>query len=818
MKFLDFLTHPYATFAYGILLLLLCLAYLITDGERAKRILGTVLTVLAVTIGLVYVYPPFDVTAKDSATGKEIVDPATGRVKIEKKGRIPLGIDLKGGTTFLIRIQPSEDPVTGEKRAVTGESLDQAVEVIRSRVDKMGTGEPVITPSGGDRVLVQIPGLAPEQLADTRKQLQEVAKLDFRMVHPESSTLLPAIEAKQRILDPAWTVLSFKADKNPEATERKLLVHRVPDITGDHIKEAHAGYDLEGWFISIQFDKQAGNKFFELTRAMRVNQDRFAIVLDNKIISAPTTQVHGGIAGGSCRITGKFTEQEARGLASSLLNPLQNPVEIAEERSASASLGADSISSGIWSGVVGLLLIWIAVLYYYRLAGLVALIALAIEGLLLFSILAMFGAVLTLPGIAGTVLTLGMAIDANVLIYERLREEIAAGKSLKAALDASYSKAFSAIFDSHVTTLVTAAILYWQATGPVKGFAVTLTIGIVASMFTALVITRNLFLWMFHFNILKKITMADLIGKTNVNFLGQRRIAIGASVVLVVVLSVLFGMRGASNFGVDFRGGDRLVLEAQGTKVSDSKVREALNELQLADSVVQTEKSATAEFLTIRSPIDTSQKVDDHLKAKFPEAKFRTEATEKVGSAVGNELIRSSLIALGLGLLGIMLYVAVQFEVSFAISALVAVIHDVAITIGIFSLTGHEISLIFVGAVLTVAGYSVSDSIVVFDRIREGIRNGESGSITEIMNRSINDTLSRTILTGGTTLLALAALYFLGGPVLNDFAFTIFIGVVVGTFSSIYIAAPIVLWWSGRGGRNLRSEVKQKSEKPVIPA
>jgi SecD/SecF fusion protein len=493
-----------------------------------------------------------------------------------------------------------------------------------------------------------------------------------------------------------------------------------------------------------------------------------------------------------------------------LENPLQTPVSIEEERSASASLGQDSIKSGLYAGLVGLALIFVAVLFYYRLAGLVALVALAVEGVLLFGFLAMFGAVLTLPGIAGIILSLGMAIDANVLIYERLREEIAAGKSLKTALDASYNKAFSAIFDSHVTTLITAIILYWLATGPVRGFAVTLTIGIIASMFTALIITRNLFSWLFHFNLLRKISMADLIAKTKIDFLGKRRIAMISSALAIVGLGAFFVSRGPNNFGVDFRGGDRLVLEAQGTKVSEAQVREALADLKVADAVVQREKSATTEFITIRSPLDTSQQIEAHLKTKLPEAQFRTEAIEKVGSLVGNELIRSSLTALGLGLVGILIYVAARFELSFAIGALFALMHDLLLTIGIFSLAGREISLIFVGAVLTIAGYSVNDKIVVFDRIREGIRNRLSGSTEEIMNKSINDTLSRTLLTGGTTLLALGALYFLGGPVLNDFAFSIFVGVLVGTYSSIFIASPIVLWWTRARGRDtsaLRREV-----------
>ncbi len=790
------------TFLYGLLLLGLFGWYFITEIDRTKRLLGSALTVLLTVLCLLAVYPPFD---KRDADGK-----------IVQTGKIALGLDLKGGTSFLIRLiaEPGED---GKTREITESMVDQAVEVIRKRVDRLGTSEPVITPSGTDRILVQIPGLDPQKLSETREQLRKVAKLEFRLVHPKSAELLPQIEAGLAVIPPGYAIEPMVSERKGEKTEGKLIIKKKPDLLGKHVTAASSGFGTEGYEVNITFDSIGADQFGKLTEQVWNEQSAMAIVLDGKVISAPGVK-EGPIYGGNCRISGgSMGEAEAANLASALENPLATPVAIEEERSASASLGADSIKSGIYSGLVGLALIWLAVLLYYRLAGLVALIALTIEGILLFGILAMFGAVLTLPGIAGTILTLGMAIDANVLIYERLREELATGKSLRAALDASYSKAFSAIFDSHVTTLITAAILYWMATGPVKGFAVTLTIGIIASMFTALVITRNLFLWLFHFNLLRKISMADLIGKTDVDFLGQRRIAITISIISIVGLSAFFAMRGADNFGIDFRGGDRLVLEAQGEKVSDAQVRQAVADLKIADFAVQTEKSATSEFITIRLPLDTATQVDAQLKEKFPQAKFRTEATEKVGSAVGNELIRSSIIALSLGLVGILIYVAVQFEVSFAVSAMIALLHDLVITIGLYSLAGREISLIFIGAVLTIAGYSVSDTIVVFDRMREGIRNGQTGSVYQIVNRAINDTLSRTILTGGTTLLALAALYFLGGPVLNDFAFAIFIGVVVGTYSSIYVAAPVVLWWSGKGGGNLRHEIKRAEEpKPAL--
>ena len=798
---------PTITFLYGLLLLVLFGWYFLTDSDRAKRFLGTSLTVLLTALCLFFAVPPFDQTDAEG--------------KVTRAGKIQLGIDLKGGTSFLI-VLVGEPNDQGEVRAITPTMVQQAMEVIRKRVDKMGTAEPVITPSGTDRILVQIPGLDPQKLAETREQLKKVAKLEFRLVHAQSDTLVPQIEAGTAVIPPGYSLEPLAGERNGEKVERKLLVKKKPDLLGTHVTAAGAMYGQKGWEVTLEFDSTGADQFAALTKQVANEQSAMAIVLDGKILSAPNVDGNEyplGIVGGRAQISGgSMGEKEARNLASALENPLETPVRIEMERSASASLGADSIRSGIYSGLLGLALIWFAVLLYYRLAGLVALLALAIEGVLLFGILAMFGAVLTLPGIAGTILTLGMAIDANVLIYERLREELATGKSLRVALDAAYKKAFSAIFDSHITTLITAAILYWMATGPVKGFAVTLTIGIVASLFTALVITRNLFLWLFHFKLLRSISMADLIGKTDVDFLGQRRFALTVSTVAILGLGAFFAYRGANNFGIDFRGGDRLVLEAQGEKVSETQVRQAVGEMKIADFTVQSEKSATSEFLTIRLPLDTSTAVDTQLKAQFPQAKYRTEATEKVGSAVGNELIRSSVIALSLGLLGILIYVAVQFEVSFAVSAMIALIHDLVITIGIYSLAGREISLIFIGAVLTIAGYSVSDTIVVFDRMREGIRNGRTGSVYEIVNRSINETLSRTILTGGTTLLALAALYFLGGPVLNDFAFAIFVGVVVGTYSSIYVAAPVVLWWSGKGGRNLRTEIKEAELVKPTPA
>ena len=806
------------TFAFGFVLLLLFAAYLITGSERAKRILGTTLTVFIVALCLGYVYPPIDIPVKDPATGKTLIDEKTGKEVIKEKGRIALGIDLKGGTTFNISIQPAEDPVTGEKRPITQKAIDQAVEVLRTRVDKMGTSEPIITPTGSDRIMVQIPGLRTEDLENVRKQLQEVAKLDFRMVHPESDRLLSAIEAKREILDPAWTILPYKDEKEAEGATRRLVVHRVPDITGDHIKGAFAGYDVEGWHINIQFDDEAGNKFFELTRAMRKDVDRFAIVLDKKVLSAPTTQVTGGIPGGSCRITGKYTDAEAHNFASQLLNPLQNPVKIEEERSASASLGQDAITSGSRAGLLGLGLITLVMLVYYRLSGLFGNIGLIITILVMFGSMALLHAVLTLPGIAGIILTLGMAVDAHVLVFERLREELAAGKSFKVAVDHAFDRAFTAIFDANVTTLISAFILFLLASGPVKGFAVALTIGVIASLFSALVVSRTLYSWAIEKFGLERVKMMAIVKGTKVNFLGYRKPAIALSLAIIIGSMSYFASRGDRNYGIDFKGGDLIVLEANGPKPDDGHVRAACEELGLKEVVVQSEKGATGlDYVSVRSEKGTGVKVKEALMAKFTDAKFKVSQEETVGSLVGDELKKSSAMALGLGMLGIFLYVTLRFEFSFAVGAIVALLHDVLITVGAFALFGRELSLVTVGAILTIGGYSINDTIVVFDRIRETVKSGRPGSLEQIMNMSVNEMLGRTFLTSAATLIPTIGLFLFGGPVLRDFAFAILVGVVTGTYSSIFIAAPIVLWWSRRGGRDLRSELK-KGPPPVIPA
>jgi SecD/SecF fusion protein len=605
------------------------------------------------------------------------------------------------------------------------------------------------------------------------------------------------------------------SEHDGKKAETKLVVKKKPDLLGNHVTRAGAGYGPEGWEVDLEFDSEGAAQFGKLTEQVYNEKSAMAIVLDNQIISAPGVR-NGPIYGGRAQISGgNMGEKEARNLASVLENPLQVPVSIEEERSVSPTLGLDSIRASIRAGLIGLAVTLLFVAIYYRFAGMVVNLALIINLILLLGEFQLIpgGVVLTLPGIAGIILTIGMAVDASVLIYERLREELASGKPLRSALPAAYDKAFSSIFDANVTTLITATILFFYASGPVKGFAIVLMLGIIASLFTALIVGRNALGWLVETGRLTKLTMLHLISPKNWNFLGKGWIAGLCSFALIIAGAAAFYARGEKNFGVDFRGGDLATLSAP-HKVELAKVRDSLNQVGLADAAIQQSQQGDRSYITIRTPLNTSDKVEHQIMQSFPQEGFKIEGSERVGALVGGELARSSLIALGLGMLGILIYVTFRFEFSFAIGAIVALLHDVLITIGMFALLGRELTLTMVGAILTIAGYSINDTIVVYDRIREGLASTRKGSVEQIMNESVNQTLSRTILTSSTTLVPILCLYFFGGAVLKDFALAIIIGIIVGTYSSVFIASPIVLWWTrARGGNasSLRREVTHKT-------
>lgn len=768
---------PGYTFAFGLLMLVLFGWYFATEIAARKRWLGLVLTVLLVAFCIEELTP------------------------VDK--RIRLGLDLQGGTSFLLRVV-RENP----EDIITRDLVDRAVEVIRKRVDTFGVSEPDIAPQGEDRILVQIPGLDAAAMQSTKEQLQRVAKLEFSIVRPNSEALLEEIAAGRAIMPPGYVVKNLTETTEGQETSTPLLLKRNADMGGEYVSRAFAYFDQSGWGVSLEFNSEGAKLFDQIAAANKGNQ--MAILLDGEVLSAPVLQTD--YFGGRAQITGRFGEQEARDLASALENPLRYPVQIEEVRSVSATLGKDSIRSGMMAGLVGLGFVILFVSIYYRLVGLVALLGLAVNIILLFGMMAMFNFVLTLPGIAGIILTIGMAVDANVLIYERLREELAAGKSVAAAMNGAYDKAFSAIFDANLTTLITSVILFLLATGSVKGFAITLTLGIIASMFSALLVTRTAFRWMVEKGGLKKVSMLDIIPKKKFDFLGKGRITMLTSVGLIVGSVAIFAFNGQKNFGIDFRGGDLMAVSAT-TPVTVAEARESVDRAGMgANTVIQVEREGETELLTFRSPEGSSPKILAQLKTDYPDRGVVVQSEDIVGARIGTEFAKRALWALGLGMLGILIYVTVRFEFSFALGAVIAVIHDVIITLGLFSLIGGELSLVMVGAILTIAGYSINDTIVVFDRIREALKSGASGSVRELMNKAINETLGRTILTGGTTVLSVAALYIFGGAVLQDFAFAILAGVLIGTYSSIFVAAPIVLWWSKIRKQNIRREVLQAEE------
>jgi len=769
---------PALTFLIGLVMLILFGWYFATDQGLRKRLLAATLMLLLVTFSVITIWPP------------------------QKK--IALGLDIQGGTSFLIRLK-------GGDKEVNKGMLDQAVEVIRKRVDYFGGGEPIISPVGSDRILVQIPGLDTAKIQEARDQLSRVAKLEFRLVYPDNGQRLKAIDEGKEVIPPDYRIEVYKhpAEGNEKPFEERLLVKKKADLGGDRVSASNAYYGNEGWTVQLKFDSEGAKKFGQITEQYKGH--RFAIVLDGLIQSAPV--IRDAIYGGDAIITGKFSEHEARGLASVLENPLQTPVSIEEERSVSPTLGLDSIRASILAGLVGLAITLVCVAIYYKIPGLVANLALIINLILLIGALTMFHFVLTLPGIAGIILTIGLSVDANVLIYERLREEMALGKSLKVAVKTAYEKAFSSIFDANVTTLITAAILFWKASGPVKGFAISLTLGILASLFTALIVGRNCLGWFVDTGRLKRISMLHLISAQNINFLGKGFIACMCSLALLFAGALAFYKRGDRNFGVDFRGGDLITLSAP-SKIDIGQVRNVLKPIGFADASIQESAQGAKSYITVRTPLNTSDKVERQIMQTLPSSGFKVEGSERVGALVGGELAKSSLIALGLGILGILIFVTFRFELSFAVGAIVALLHDVLMTVGMFALLGRELTLTMVGAVLTIAGYSINDTIVVYDRIREGLASGRRGTIEEIMNSSINQTLSRTILTSTVTLIPILCLFFFGGAVLRDFSLAIIVGVVVGTYSSIFIASPIVLWWTRarRGSATaLRHEITEKA-------
>ena len=747
------------------------------------------------------------------------------RVQRDAGSKFRLGIDLQGGTSFQLEL----DPTKGGKGTTNGlaarlndeQLVEQAIGVIRKRVDSLGVSEPIIQSAGNNRLLVQLPGLSDASKEDARRLITKAAYLEFRLVHPNSRELI-----NSGLIPPGYEVLTERRrDKvTGETHPENYVVSEVPErgLDGQYLETAQVSLDPSTGKPEVNFAVK-GDGIGLLREITTANIGRqLAIVLDRELISAPVIQ--SAMPNGSGRITGNYSMKEALELASTLENPLAAPLRIMSETSIGSSLGAESVNAGLKASFWGVVVVAVFMLVYYMLAGAVANVALLMNMLLLLGAMCSLNVTYTLPGIAGIVLTVGMAVDANVLIFERMREEAALGKSLRGTIAAAYDKAFGTILDSHVTTLISSVLLIILGTGTVKGFGVALTIGLIFSMFTSLVVTRLIFDFLLAKGWLKNLPMLHLVRVSNINFmrLAKPAFAISWTLILLGIGYGIFG-RGKNLLGVEFTGGDSLTFSLNASaKPGDSEVRKVIDDLKLGESIVRYQSEASGrESLSVIVPHNdgvaagqpsNGEKAEAALTKAFPKAQFARTSLDEVGPSVGFEIQKSAIIATLLSLFGILIYVAFRYEFSFAVGAVVAVMHDVMMTIGWYCLTGltghgRQLNATFVAAILTIIGFSINDTIVIFDRIREDLKLGKPGTFTEVLNRALNETLSRTIITSGTVFLSSIILYVFGGVGINDFAFTFLVGVITGTYSSIYIASALVLWWHKGQRPNIGSAV-----------
>jgi len=794
---------PYLVLATGVIAAVLFLLYFMAEQDKRKRVAGTLLAIILAGFSVFCIF--------------------------EGEG-VRKGIDLKGGASFLVRVQPAEG------KAVNPDSLAQAQAIIDKRLNPQGTLDVTVTPQGTDRLYVEVPGLDDEAIRKAKETIEKVARLQFRLLHPDSYSQNGVIPASpdDTAPRPGYVRLRYLGNKEskkdqeagaekPEPPAEYVWAFNKAELSGKSVDNAVPDIQpgATSYMIHVDLDDADGDKMMAITKA-NVGKP-MAICLENTpgefdVVSAPTIQ---GVFGANFQITGKFSEEEARTLASQLMNPLENPLVVEQSSTISPTLGKETVEQGLRATLMGLALTLLFMMFYYRLSGIIAVLGLIINLLLLLGTMRVFDQTLTMPGIAGIILTLGMSIDANVLIYERMREEFAQGRTLSSAIPASYDKAFSAIFDGNLTSIITSVIMIAVATGAIQGFGLALSIGLICSMFSALVITRVCFLWLQKTG-LQQLSFLSLIKNRLYDFMGQRKIWLTVSAVICTACLAIIAIKGERSLGYELRGGDQIMLKNMpGVTIAD--VDGALKDWTFTTkdnqkfthdnlSITTVTPIGGEEYVNIRSTPGTAENIKLTLSEKLGAGdKEKTEAfinasSETMGSSVGGEMLTRSAWALIIGLVAIFIYLTFRFEMPFAVGGIVAILHDVIVAVGVCALAGKEIGLILIGAFLTIAGFSINDTIVIFDRVRENLRTMK-GDLKDILNASISATLSRTIITSGVTALGVLAMYFFGGKALADFSFAMLIGMLSGVYSTIFIASPVVLWWAKMRKTDVRQQI-----------
>jgi SecD/SecF fusion protein len=708
-----------------------------------------------------------------------------------------LGLDLRGGTQIVLETQ---DSATAKADA---QATDRALEVLRHRVDALGVSEPTLVRSGDRRIIVELP-----DVQDPREAAAVIGRTAQLTFHPVESIAPADATATPSPGEAAGDGSIVIKDESGQP-----LVLGPAALTGNDVDGAEAITDpqIGRWQVSVDFRGSGGSQWTDLTAEAACAppgdpQRRVAIVLDEEVISSPQVDpsvgCEVGIPGGSTVITGEFTQDEARELALLIRGgALPVPVTTVEQHTIGATLGDEAIDASIRAALIGAALTIAYMLLAYRLAGVVAAVSLVAYAAIAYAAMLAVGATLTLPGVAGFVLAVGMAVDANVLVFERAREESATlGQGrLRTAIVRGFKGAWSAIVDSNVTTLIAAGLLFFFASGPVRGFGVTLSIGVLASMFTCLVLSRVLLELLSGVPRLRRSPHATgLAGESRIRqwlmsrrpfVLRHHRRWLAVSAIALVVGGAGIAVRGL-NYGVEFTGG-RLVEYSTERTVSDDAARAAVAAAGLPRAVVQ---HSDGNHILVRDG-----GLNDTTKPAVERALEAVGGTttqvrdEFIGPSIGDELKRKALIALGIALAAQLVYLAVRFRWTFGASAVIAMAHDVVILLGIFAWLGKPIDGVFLAAVLTVIGYSVNDSVVVFDRIRELVRGQRKAPFAETANLACLQTLPRTINTGIGAMFILAALTLFGGSSLTDFALALLIGIAIGTYSSIFTATPAAI-------------------------
>ena len=724
----------------------------------------------------------------------------------DSKGRLKYGLDLQGGLGFTLSL--NDATLKDANSYLRQQSLQKVIEVIDKRINGMGVSETITRPVGDSAVEILLPGLSSKDNPDAVDVIKKPAKLEFRMAAPiPANASLPTPD--QLGLNSMIMTEEREDPKTGDLIEVPYIVATTPitldgiTATGNIVSSAHVMPDpVTGELkVAVDFTTDGAKLMGNLTGQMAGHTNELlAIILDGKLNSAPYVKEP---FSASCTIdggSGGFTQKAAFDLANVLNNPLDKELKLENMVEVGPSLAQEARESSIKAALLGTLLVVVFMVGIYSLAGFLSVVTLILNVAMIIGVQASIGATLTLPGVAALVLTIGMAVDANILIYERMREEMSHGKNLFNSLEAGHDRALASILDSHVTSIITAAILIWLGTGPIKGFGVILAIGLASNLFCVLVFNHALLELVTSNNWLTKLNFRRLIPEVNLPFYSYRKIAIGCSLAVILIGLSAIVVRGTSALGTDFRGGDEVSVHFT-DQIPQSDIESVAKSLKLseAEATYQTELGTGAQTLKIQTEAGQGKNLLNALSQKYPkritQAQVDNANINLIGATVSQNLKWNALLAVALSLLGVMVYVAFRFEVGYAVGAIVATLHDVIITVGVYVLLGGQFSASMVAAVLMIIGYSLNDTVIVFDRVREELKLNPHLKLVQVLDLAVNKTFSRTTMTSLTVFLAAFSLFIFGAGVVHEFALVFMIGIATGTASSIFIANPVFCWW-----------------------